>query len=132
MVPDLIETPNTMIGRYTITREKGSQLPKLYIIPVDTIDSQTIGIQDVGGDSGVNEEHLFLIRRLADWPASWDSVIADEYRSSKTKRAPSPEPQYDGSPVDANTLEAELPLQEQPATDAGAKKPSGKRKKRRW
>jgi hypothetical protein len=79
VVDDLIETPNTMIGRYTITREECSQLPKLYVIPVDTIDSQTIGIQDVGGSSGVDEEHLFLIRRMADWPASWDSIIADEY-----------------------------------------------------
>ena len=70
VVDDLIETPNTMIARYTIRREECSQLPKLYVIPVDTIHSQTIGIQDVGGSSGVDEEHLFLIRRMADWPAS--------------------------------------------------------------
>ena len=72
VVDNLIETPNTMlIGRYTIRREECSQLPKLYVIPVDTtIHSQAIGIQDVGGSSGVDEEHLFLIRRMADWPAS--------------------------------------------------------------
>ena len=128
--PDLIETPNTMIGRYTVTRDPRSQLPILYILPVETIASPTIGIQDVGGSVGADEEHLFLIRRMADWPASWDSIITDEYRSSK-RREPSPEPQYDGSPVDAETMEAELPLQP-PANVAGAKKPSGKRKKRRW
>ena len=60
---------------------KRSQLPKLYIIPVISIDSPTIGIQDVGGSNGVNEEHLFLIRRLADWPESWDSIIVPDRRS---------------------------------------------------
>jgi predicted metal-dependent HD superfamily phosphohydrolase len=70
VVDDVIEAPNTMIGRYTIRREECSQLPKLYVIPVDTIHSQTIGMQDVGGSSGIDEEHLFLIRRMADWPAS--------------------------------------------------------------
>ena len=130
VVPNLIETPNTMIGRYTITRDSHSQLPVLYIVPVETIDSPTIGIQDVGGSIGADEEHLFLIRRMAQWPASWDSIITDEYQRSK-RRQPSPEPQYDGSPVDVETMEAELPLQ-QPIAVAGAKKPSGKRKKRRW
>jgi hypothetical protein len=74
VVPNLIETPNTMIGRYTITRDSRLQLPVLYIVPVETIDSPTIGIQDVGGSVGANEEHLFLIRRMAHWPASWDSM----------------------------------------------------------
>ncbi len=74
IVPNLIETPNTMIGRYTITRDLRLQLPVLYIVPVENIDSPTIGIQDVGGSVGANEEHLILIRRMAHWPASWDSM----------------------------------------------------------
>jgi hypothetical protein len=122
---DLIETPNAMIGRYTITRNPRSQLPTLYTIPVSSILSPTIGIQDVGGSNSVNEEHLFLIRRLADWPASWDSIIASVYQDSK-RRAPSPEPRYDGSRPAKHTV---------PLTDSSAgAKPSRKRKptKRRW
>ncbi|KAI2513242.1 hypothetical protein MHU86_1280 [Fragilaria crotonensis] len=123
---DLIEIPNTMIGRYTITRDPHSQLPTLYIIPASSIVSPTIGIQDVGGSNGVNDEHLFLIRRLADWPASWDSIIASVYRDSK-RRSPSPEPQYDGSCPAEHTV---------PIADSSAHKtPSRKRNKptkRRW
>ena len=64
----------------------------LYNIPVTSILSPTIGIQDVGVSNSANEEHLVLIRRLADWPAaSWHSIITHVYQESKT-RAPSPEP----------------------------------------
>ena len=131
VVPNLIETPNIMIGQYTITWDLRSQLPVLYIITVETIDSPTISIQDVGSSVGANEEHLFLIRRMAHWPASWDSIITDKYQRSK-RRQPSPEPLYDGSPANIKTMEAELPFLQQPVAVAGAKKPSGKRKKQRW
>jgi hypothetical protein len=66
-----------------------------------------------------------FIRRLADWPASWDSIIASVYQDSK-RRAPSPEPRYDGSRPAKHTV---------PLTDSSAgAKPSRKRKptKRRW
>ena len=94
---DAIETPNTMIGKYTIYREKISRLPKLYIIPITSISAPTIGIQDIGGSNKDGaQQHLFLIRRMVEWPASWDSIIRSVYQDSQ-RRAPSPEREYDES-----------------------------------
>lgn len=128
---DAIEVPNTMIGKYTVDRDEHSQLPTLYIIPIASLVSPTIGIQDVGCSNAVNKLHLFLIRRLADWPASWDAIITDVHQDSK-KRAPSPEKVYEDT-----TPPAEVPTVTQPAPahslanrSAGAK-PSRKRKKQK-
>ena len=63
---DAIEVPNTMIGKYTVDWDEPTQIPKLYIIIVISIDSPTIGIQYVAGSIVVDKEHQFLIRRLTD------------------------------------------------------------------
>ena len=86
---DAIEVPNTMIGKYTVDWDEHSQLPTLYIIPVISIVSPTIGIQDVGSSNGINEQHLFLISRLDEWPDSWDAIITNVYRDSKNQCQPS-------------------------------------------
>ncbi len=89
-----IEVTNTMIGMYTVHRDKCSQLPTLYIIPVTSIVSPIIGSQDVGNSNGVNGQHLFLIWRMDEWPDSWDSIITAVHGKSKI-RAPSPEKEYE-------------------------------------
>ncbi len=127
---DAIEVPNTMIGKYTVDRDEHSQLPTLYIIPVTSIVSPTIGIKDMGSSNGTNEQHLFLIRRLDEWPDSWDTIITDVHRDSK-KRAPSPEKEYE-KPLSAAVLSVSLPAPEHHVAirPAGAK-PLRKRKQRK-
>jgi hypothetical protein len=41
-----------MIGLYTLDREESSHVAKLFLIDVEAIAGPTVGIPDVGGDSG--------------------------------------------------------------------------------
>jgi len=82
---DEIDHPNSMIGRYTLFQRvpgNGND-PTLYLVDVESIDSPTIGIQDVGDFKSrpLDEHYLFLIRRKEEWARAWDSMIQSEYES---------------------------------------------------
>jgi hypothetical protein len=74
---------NTLIGHYTVHRASQGERPILYLVDVEAIKSPTVGIPDVGwtpnGHPKMQSEqhHLFLVRRKADWPLAWDSMIDD-------------------------------------------------------
>jgi hypothetical protein len=119
-----IPTPSTLIGRHTITRDPCSQLPTLYTIPVSSFVTN-YWHSGCWWRQQCQRRTTFIIRRLAGRPGIWDSIIADVYQDSK-RRAPSHEPQYDGSPPAKHTV---------PHTgNAAIAKASRKRKpaKRRW
>jgi hypothetical protein len=78
---DEMDIPNSMIGRYTIYRHSpNSSAPTLYLVDVESINSPTIGIPDIGC-SNSDQHYLFLIRRKVDWPKAWDSMIQSCYDS---------------------------------------------------
>ena len=80
---DDLDYCNALIGRYTVDHRSPGEMPTLYLVDVESIRSPTVGIPDVGWTPNDNpkeqsqQHHLFLIRRKADWPLAWDSIIDD-------------------------------------------------------
>jgi hypothetical protein len=74
-----LNTPNTLIGHYTPHFHSfNDRHPTLFLVDVESIRSPVLGIPDVqfGVKPPMNERHyLFLIRRKAEWPRAWDSLI---------------------------------------------------------
>ncbi len=75
---------NTLIGHYTVHCASQGERPILYLVDIEAIKSPTVGIPNVGwtrpnGHPKMQSEqhHLFLVRRKADWPLAWDSMIDD-------------------------------------------------------
>jgi hypothetical protein len=75
---------NVMIGHYTVHRSSPGERPTLYLVDVESLRLPTVGIPDVGwtrqqdhSKKKTEQHHLFLIRRKADWPLGWDSIIND-------------------------------------------------------
>jgi hypothetical protein len=74
-----LATPNTLIGHYTPHfHSPNDTRPTLFLVDVEAFRSPILGIPDVY--FGVKpprrkRHHLFLIRRKAEWPRAWDSLI---------------------------------------------------------
>ncbi|KAI2491466.1 hypothetical protein MHU86_23103 [Fragilaria crotonensis] len=74
-----LDTPNTLIGRYTPHFHSPERHPTLFLVDVKSILSPVLGIEDapIGVEKAPRRKrcHLFLIRRKAEWPQAWDSLI---------------------------------------------------------
>ena len=73
------DTPNTLIGHYTPHfHSPNDRRPTLFLVDVESIRSPILGIPDIpfGTKPPRHKQHyLFLIRRKAEWPRAWDSLI---------------------------------------------------------
>jgi hypothetical protein len=74
-----LDTPNTLVGHYTPHFHSINETrPTLFLANVESILSPILGIPDVyfaAKPPRRQRHHLFLIRRKADWPRAWDSLI---------------------------------------------------------
>lgn len=72
-----MDYPHAMIGRFTVTRQNNSNIPKLYLVGAETFDAPTIGIPNIGWSECMQMEphYLFLFRRRVDRPTSWHAMI---------------------------------------------------------
>ena len=75
------EVADILVGRYVLNFQSDRQThPTMYLVDIDTIESPTVGIQDVQVDDGLKvslreQHHIFLLLRKAMWSKEWDSVI---------------------------------------------------------
>ena len=76
-----LDTPNTLKGRYTLHFHlPDDRHPTLFLVDVKSIVLPILGIEDIppfGVEKAPRRKrcHLFLIRRKAEWPRAWDSLI---------------------------------------------------------
>ena len=76
-----LDTPNTLIGRYTPHfHSTEDRHPTLFLVDVKSIVAPILGIEDIppfGVEKAPRRKrcHLFLICRKAEWHRAWDSLI---------------------------------------------------------
>jgi hypothetical protein len=74
-----LDTPNTLVGHYTHHFHSSNKTRStLLLANVKSILSPILGFPDLyfaAKPPRRQRHHLFLIRRKADWPRAWDSLI---------------------------------------------------------